>query len=193
MKILREVGITILIAIAIFALLRLTVQGYRVQYSCMLPNIEEGEWLMVSKASYFFSDPERGDIVVFKPPEELHSRYPFIKRVIGLPGDIVEVKDNKIFINGIPLEEGYIMEPPHYTMPPQKIPPNEYFVLGDNRNNANDSHCWGTIARDTIIGKAWLIYWPPSKWGVVKHYNYPELAEEDGQETTVCSPVGGVT
>ncbi len=193
MKILREVGITILIAIAIFGLLRLTVQGYRVQYSCMLPNIEEGAWIMVSKASYFFSDPERGDIVIFNPPEELHSRYPFIKRAIGLPGDIVEVKDNKVFINGIPLEEEYIREPPHYTVPPKKITPDEYFVLGDNRNNANDSHCWGTVPRDNMIGKAWLIYWPPGKWEVIKHYSYPELAERDGQEMVVCSLVGGVS
>ena len=191
MKILREVGITILIAIAIFALLRLTLQGYRVQYSCMLPNVEEGELIMVSKASYFFSDPERGDVVVFKPPAELQSRYPFIKRVIGLPGDTIEVKNGKVIINGIPIEEEYIKESPRYTMPPKKIPPSEYFVLGDNRNNANDSHCWGTIARDNFIGKARLIYWPPSKWKVIKHYSYPELAEGGEQETIICSPVRG--
>jgi signal peptidase I len=192
MKILREVGITILIAIAIFALLRLTVQGYRVQYSSMLPNIEEDEWIMVSKASYFFSDPERGDVVVFNPPEELHSRYPFIKRVIGLPGDIVEVKNDEVFINGIPLEEDYTREPPHYTVPPKKIPPNEYFVLGDNRNNSNDSHHWGTVPRDNFIGKAWLIYWPLNKWGIVKHYSYPELSVA-GEQGMICSPVGGTT
>jgi len=91
MKGFREIGIIILIALAIFTLLRVTVQGYTVQYSCMLPNIEEGEWIMASKASYFFSNPERGEVIIFNPPN--HSRFPYIKRVIGLPGETVEVKD----------------------------------------------------------------------------------------------------
>ena len=179
MKIAREIGITILIAIAIFVSLRFTIQGYTVRYSCMLPNIQDGEWIMVSKASYFFSDPERGEVIVFWPPEEVNSQYPFIKRVVALPGDTVEVKKGKVFINGIPLEEKeYIKEPPHYTMHPEQIPDGEYFVLGDNRNNANDSHCWGTVARHNIIGKAWFVYWPPENWGPVKRYSYPELTEE---------------
>ncbi|GAI54660.1 unnamed protein product, partial [marine sediment metagenome] len=108
MKIAREIGITILIAVAIFVTIKATVQGYRVQYSCMLPNIEDGEWIMVNKASYFFSDPERGEVIVFKPPEEVGSQYPFIKRVIVLPGDTVEIKNGTVFINGIPINEPYI-------------------------------------------------------------------------------------
>jgi signal peptidase I, bacterial type len=189
-KILREVGITILIAIAIFALFRVTLQGYTVRYSCMLPNIEDGEWIMVSKAKYFFSDPQRGDVIVFDPRNG--SQFPYIKRVIGLPGDTVEVKDGKVFVNGIPLEEEYIMAAPHYIVPAKKIPDGEYFVLGDNRNNSNDSHIWGTIHRDDIIGKAWLVYWPPSKWGPVNHYTYPELGEAGEQEAMSLGVVGGV-
>jgi len=173
MKILREVGITILIAIAIFALFRVTLQGYTVRYSCMLPNIEDGECIMASKASYFFSDPQRGEVIIFDPPNS--SQFPYIKRVIAVPGDTVEVRDNKVFINGIPLEEEYLMEPPHYTMLPKTIPKDEYFVLGDNRNNSNDSHNGWTAPRDNVIGKAWLVYWPPNKLGAVKHYSYPEL------------------
>jgi signal peptidase I len=184
MKILREVGITVLIAVAVFALLRLTVQSYTVQYTCMLPNIEEGDWVMVNKASYFSSDPQRGDVVVFDPP--VASEYPFIKRVIGLPGETVEVKDGKVLIDGIPLEEEYIMAPPDYTMPATEVPDNEYFVLGDNRPNANDSHYGWTVARDNIIGKAWFIYWPPSKLGIVKHYSYPEL-NEAGEQGIIVS------
>ena len=184
MRILREVGITILIAIVLFVLLRFTIQGYEVHYSSMLPNIEPGDRVMVSKARYFFSDPQRGDIVVFDPP--ISSEHPFIKRVIGLPNETVEVKDGKVFINGIPLEEDYIKEPPHYKMTAKKIPENEYFVLGDNRNSSNDSHNGWTAFREDIIGKAWFVYWPPNKWEVVKHYN-AQLGTED-KRVVVCIP-----
>jgi signal peptidase I len=184
MKILREVVITVLIAVAVFALLRLTVQSYTVVMSCMEPNLYEGECIMVNKVTYHSSGPQRGDVIVLiPPPPNEESPYPFIKRVIGLPGETVEIKDGKVSINGTALEEDeYIMAPPNYTMPATEVPENEYFVLGDNRNDANDSHNGWTVPRDNIIGKAWFIYWPPSKLGVVKHYSYPELLETEGQE-----------
>lgn len=191
MRKVREIGITILIALAIFTLFRLTLQGYTVQYSCMLPNIEDGEWIMVSKASYFFSHPQRGDVIIFHPHNG--SRFPYIKRVIAVPGDTVEVKDKEVFINGIPLEEEYIMEPPHYTMLAKTIPEDEYFVLGDNRNNSNDSHAGWTVPRENITGKAWFVYWPPRNWRMVKHYSYPELSGAGKQETMIRLPVGGIT
>lgn len=187
----REIGITILIALAIFALLRVTLQGYTVQYSCMLPNIEDGEWIMANKASYFFSNPERGEVIIFDPPH--NSQFPYIKRIIGLPGETVEIKDGKVLINNIPINEEYIKEPPHYTMPPKEIPADEYFVLGDNRNNANDSHTGWTASRESIIGKAWFVYWPPGKWKVVKHCSYPELTGTSEQETTNLQPSWSVT
>ena len=188
MKIFREVVITVIIAVVVFALLRLTVQSYTVVMSSMFPNFEEGECIMVNKVSYRSSGPQRGDVIVFNPP--FPSEFPFIKRVIGLPGETVEVKDGKVFIDGIPLEEEYIMESPNYTMPAQEVPEDEYFVLGDNRNNSNDSHNNWTVPRDNLIGRAWFIYWPPSKLRVVKHYSYPELNGTGEQEMTASHAFG---
>ena len=183
MKILREVGITILIAVAVFALLRLTVQSYTVVMSSMEPNFYDGDCIMVDKTSYRSSGPQRGEVIIFDPPFD--SPHPFIKRVIGLPGETVEIKDEKVFIDGIPLEEEYIMETPNYAMPATEVPENEYFVLGDNRRSSNDSHNGWTVPRDNIIGRAWFIYWPPSRWRVVKHYSYPELNGAGEQEMMV--------
>ena len=181
MKIFREVAITVLIAVAVFALLRLTVQSYTVVMSSMEPNFQEGECIMVNKVTYHSSGPQRGDVIVFNPP--FGSQYPYIKRVIGLPGETVEIKNARVFIDGIPLEEDeYIKERPNYTMPATEITENEYFVLGDNRNNSNDSRNGWTVPRDNIIGKAWFMYWPPSSLGVVKHYSYSELNEAGEQE-----------
>ena len=192
MKILREVGITILIAVAVFALLQLTVQSYTVVMSSMEPNFQEGECNMVNKMNYRSSGPQRGDVIVFRPPPpNEESPYPFIKRVIGLPGETVEIKDGKVFINGIPLEEDeYIEAQPNYTMPATEVPENEYFVLGDNRNNSTDSSKGWTVLQDNIIGKAWFTYWPPSKCKVVKHYSYPELNEASEQEIMVSHAFG---
>jgi len=190
MKIFREVAITVLIAVAVFALLRLTVQSYTVVMSSMEPNFQEGECIMVNKVCYHSSGPQRGDVVVFNPP--FQSQYPYIKRVIGLPGETVKIEDGKVFIDGIPLEEDeYIRARPNYTMPAMEVPENEYFVLGDNRNNSNDSsHNW-TVPRDNIIGKSWFTYWPPSKLRVVKHYSYPGLNGAGEQEMMVSQSLGG--
>jgi len=189
MKILREVGITVLIAVIVFVCLRFTVQSYTVVMSSMEPNFQDGECIMVNKLSYRSSGPQRGDVIIFDPPFD--SEYPFIKRVIGLPGETVEINDGKVTINGTPLEENeYIAAQPDYTMSAQEVPENEYFVLGDNRNYSNDSHNGWTVLRDNIIGKAWFTYWPPSKLGVVKHYSYPELNETVEQGIIVSHSFG---
>jgi signal peptidase I len=190
MKILREISITILIAVVVFVCLRLTVQSYTVVMSSMWPNFEDGECIMVNKLSYRSSGPQRGDVIIFDPPFD--SEYPFIKRVIGLPGETVEIKDGKVSVNGTPLNEEYIMAPPNYTMPATEVSENEYFVLGDNRNNSTDSSKGWTVLQDNIIGKAWFTYWPPSKLGIVKHYSYPELNEAVEQGIIVSHSLFGV-
>jgi signal peptidase I len=189
MKILREVGITILVAVGVFFLLQVTIQSYTVVMSSMEPNLKQGECIMVNKVTYHSSGPQRGQVIVFNPPFD--SEYPFIKRVIGLPGETVEIKDGNVFINGTAMDEDeYIEDRPNYTMSAITVPENEYFVLGDNRNNSNDSHTGWTVPRDNIIGKAWFIYWPPSSWGVVKHYSYPELLGTEGQEMMISQSFG---
>jgi signal peptidase I len=117
---------------------------------------------------YKFGKPQRGDIVVFNPTARLErEKYKdaFIKRVIGIPGDRVEVKNGKVFIDGKALKEGYIAEVPLYTWGPQTIPSGEYLVLGDNRNNSYDGHFWGFVPQDKIVGKAVLRFWPLNRLG----------------------------
>jgi signal peptidase I len=166
--ILRDIAITLAIALVIFLVLRATVQAYKVIETCMEPGYVEGEWILASKATYWFHEPERGDVIILEPPIDIDEVY--IKRLIALPGDTVEVKDGLVYVNGIALEEPYIKEAPTYTFPPTELGDDEYFVLGDNRNNANDSHTGWTITRDDIIGKAWFTYWPPSEWGGANNY-----------------------
>ena len=186
MKIFREVVITVAIALAVFFSLRLTIQSYTVVMSSMEPSFYQGYCIMVSKVAYHSSVPQRGDVIVFNPPPAAleESPYPFIKRVIGLPGDIVEVKDGIVSINGTDIDESYKkQEPSQYNTDfgPTEVPDGKYFVLGDNRNNSNDSRNGWFVPRDNIIGKAWFIYWPPSRLGLVKHYAYPELTQVGGQ------------
>jgi signal peptidase I len=165
---LRDILITLILAVVIFFLLHLALQSFVVVEYCMEPNFHEGDRLLVNKVTYRFHEPERGDVIILHPPFDPDLVY--IKRIIALPGDTVEVKDGTVYVNGTKLDEPYIKEPPTYTLPLTEIPEGEYFVLGDNRNNANDSHYWGTVPRENIIGKAWIVFWPPSEWEVVDHY-----------------------
>ena len=128
-----------------------------------LPEFElEGERLIVNKVVYNLHRPERGDVIVFNPPNNQKADY--VKRIIGLPGETIEIKDGDVYIDGEPISESYIKASPKYTFSPLTIPDDEYFVLGDNRNNSNDSHNGWTVEEESIIGKTWLAIWPPTEW-----------------------------
>ncbi len=170
--ILREIALTLILAIIIFVLLQATVQSFVIVGSSMQPNFHEGERLLINKVVYKFRQPERGEVIIFHPPSSQQTDY--IKRVIGLPGDSIEVKDETVYVNGSELDEPYLSDSPHYTFELLEVPDNEYFVLGDNRNNSNDSHNGWTVPRENIIGKAWFSFWPSSEWGLVNHYPIEE-------------------
>jgi signal peptidase I len=122
--------------------------------------------MIINRLAYKLGAPSIGDIIVFHPPRDLAEEY--IKRVIGLPGDRVVVSRGRVTVNDQPLDEPYVAAPPAYSGS-WTVPAGSLFVLGDNRNNSSDSHSWGPVRMDEVIGRAVLVYWPPSRWGFVKH------------------------
>lgn len=166
----REIVETVVLALLIFLLIRVVIQNFRIEGYSMEPNLHQGQYLIVNKAVYWLHPPERGDIVVFAFPRAPDRD--FIKRVIGLPGETIEIRNGSVYIDGVLLDEPYLSEPTHGTVPPRTLAPGEYFVLGDNRDNSSDSRSWGPLPQDKIVGKAWLSYWPPRQWGPIPHPNY---------------------
>ncbi len=139
----------------------------------MLPTLLKGDRLVVEKISYRLHPPKKGDIVVFTPPEQLQNEgfrkdQAFIKRIIGLPGQEVKVEQGKVYINGEQLDEKYINEPPDYKLEKIIVPENYLFVMGDNRNNSNDSHIWGFLPQKNVIGHAIFRFFPFDRVGMIK-------------------------
>jgi signal peptidase I len=164
---------TILLSLILFAGINAISARIRVDGSSMVPTLESGEFMIVNKLSYKLNSPHIGDIIVFRPPRNPTQEY--IKRVIGLPGDTVEVKDGNVYVNGIQLHEPYIAEAPAYQAN-WIVPQGALFVLGDNRNNSSDSHSWGPVPLADVIGKAVFVYWPPKDWGLIEHSNVANAA-----------------
>lgn len=170
---LQENLILIAIALCLALLIRTFVAEPRyIPSDSMLPTLHKGDRLVVEKISYLSGSPHLGDIVVFQPPEELqHRGYPkdqaFIKRIIGTPGKTVSVADGKVYIDGQPIQENYIAEPPILPMEGRQVPPNQFFVMGDNRNDSNDSRYWGFLPKENIIGRAVFRFWPFNRIGLI--------------------------
>ncbi len=190
-SVLREMLETLLFTLLIFFLVRTVVQNFMIEGSSMEPNLHTGQYIMVNRLvylhvdlnlrrwlpgaenetarlAYLFHAPQRGDIVVFEYPRD--TSRDFIKRVIGLPGEMVEIRNGQVLIDGIPLEEPYLPGSARAqmgAMAPVRVPDDAVFVMGDNRGNSSDSRTWGPLPLDKIVGQAWFIYWPQQSWGLI--------------------------
>jgi len=169
LTILEIVG-TLVLALLIFLGVHFTLESRQVDGSCMEPNLYTGQRVLVCKAAYWFGDPHRGDVIVFRKPGE--PERVLIKRIIGMPGDRLEIQDGQVYIGDELLEEPYIKESTSSDYSSIEIPMGHYFVMGDNRDYSSDSRSWGTMPRENIIGKAWLCYWPLSDWHLVSGHSY---------------------
>lgn len=185
---LREVVETLLLAVIIWLAVNTATARFVVEGPSMEPNFHTGEFVLVSRTAYWkvFGEPQRGDVIVLHPPTKPGEE--FIKRLVGLPGDRVEVRDGQVFVNDVLLDEPYI-EVPTNSSGVWNVGEDQYFVMGDNRRNSEDSRSWGEnqLHRDMIIGRAWLIYWPPRDWRLVQHQTYvsPATAVVDAAQPAV--------
>ncbi|MFC1935413.1 signal peptidase I [Chloroflexota bacterium] len=181
---LREILQTALLALLLFSGLQASVQNFRVEGSSMETTLEDGQHLLVNRLVYYrldkarlaeylpfmqadpgeviylFHPPQRGEVIVFRYPKD-PSR-DFVKRIVATPGDTVEIRGGKGYVNGALLEEPYIVEPQHITMERKVMGPGQYFVMGDNRLHSNDSRNWGPVPLENIVGRVWMAYWPLS-------------------------------
>ncbi|CAD5928435.1 signal peptidase I [Planktothrix agardhii] len=169
----RENIVILAIALGLSLLIRTFVAEPRfIPSDSMFPTLEINDRLVIEKVSYYLKSPQFGDIIVFTPPSQLQeigygADQAFIKRIIGKPGQIIEVKNGRVYIDNQPQFERYIAEEPHYQLPPVKVPDNSYFMMGDNRNDSNDSHVWGFLPKENIIGRAVFRFWPIERFGGV--------------------------
>ncbi len=182
-----EIVETLVLTLIIFFVIQTFVaQPYRVEQQSMERTLEPDQYVLVDKLTPRFDDYKRGDIVIFDPPATWADARgtPYIKRIIGLPGDRVAIRDGLVYVNDVALQEPYLYEgqPTVATGPDSTwvVPPNELFVMGDHREDSADSRVFGPVPHDRIIGRAWLRYFPLSTFGVLPTPTYPELAGSPG-------------
>ncbi len=161
-RLIREVIETLVLTVLMFLIIRLAVQNFNVDGHSMEPNLHDQELILVDKWTYLVHPPARGDVIVFVAPPNPSLDY--VKRVIGLPGDVITIKDTTVYVNGVALPDPYVQPSnqgnPFASFTNRIIPPNTYFVLGDNRNGSSDSRDWGCVPRANVLGRAALVYWP---------------------------------
>ncbi len=177
----KELVLTLVLAGVIYLLLQTVIQSTIVNNVSMQPTLIAEQRLIVVKTAYTFSDPQRGDIVIVRPPIAPDEEW--VKRLIGLPGDTVKVSGGVVNVNGVTLDEPYLNEQPNYTFGPYTVPEGHYFILGDNRNHSYDSHYNWTVTRDQIVGRAWLRIWPFDKFGGVGNYPLNAQVEAPGHSS----------
>lgn len=164
---------TLVLSVVLFVSVNIISARIRVEGDSMVPTLISGEYVVVNRMSYRLGNPHRGDIIVFHFPRNPAEEY--IKRIIGLSGDVIEIMNGSVYINGQPLDESYLDVKINYTGK-WEVPQGQLFVLGDNRNNSSDSHDWGTVPMDYVVGKAVMVYWPPPEWGLIDHVKLANAA-----------------
>jgi signal peptidase I len=174
-RVLFDIAETLILALVLYFGIDAISARVRVQNVSMQPTLYEGEFVLVSKMAYRLGHPKIGDIVVFHAPTEPGED--FIKRIIGLPGNLVKVQNGKVFVDGYRLNEDYLAASPDY-QGEWIVPEDSLFVLGDNRNQSSDSHRWGFVPVDSVVGRAVFVYWPIDKFTVLEH---PNIVSADRQ------------
>lgn len=172
--ILREIIETLLLTLLIFWVVNTITGRFRIEGSSMMPTMQEGEYILINKLAYWLDEPERGDIIVLHYPRD--PTRDFIKRVIGLPGDKIVVRDQEVYVNGVRLDEPYINGAPRYSGE-WTVPEDNVFAFGDNRNNSQDSHSFGGIPLELIVGRGWVVYWPFNEMERVQHNPHPAVPD----------------
>jgi signal peptidase I len=191
-ELIRELIETVLLALLIFLVLQFSVQNFRVEGSSMQPTLTEGQYLLVNKIVYLrvaneslasllpwvesaddrslfaFHQPEHGEVIIFHFPRD-PSR-DFVKRVIGVPGDVIEIQQGTVSVNGVALDEPYITQHDRRTIGLLEVQPDSFYVLGDNRRASNDSRDWGFVPAENVIGRAWVSYWPPENFHILSAF-----------------------
>src|SRR5579872_5481878 len=162
-RLVREVIETIILTVLMFLVIRFAVQNFNVEGTSMEPRLHNGELILVDKWTYLFHPPERGDVIVFVAPPDPAQDY--VKRIIGIPGDRITINNTTVIIDGVTLNETYVAainqgNRSGSTIQNMLVPPNMYFVMGDNRVDSFDSRYWGFVPRKNVIGRAALVYWP---------------------------------
>lgn len=167
-EVLQTLGLSIVLALG---MRQFVAEARAVPSGSMEPTVQINDRLVVEKISYRLHPPQRGDIIVFQAPEKAlilsgaTTPKDYLKRIVGLPGETVEIRGGQVVINGEAIQESYIKAPPDYAWGPDIVPAGQYLVLGDNRNGSLDGHIWGFLPEESIIGRAAARYWPPDRIG----------------------------